>query len=256
MMPFMSAIHAASPDRHIGSVAITVARRDDALATMLDSIARRDGRIFGFANAHSINLARRDPVFAETLRSMTIFNDGIGVSIGSRMLYGADFPDNLNGTDLTPALLSALPADARVFLLGSAPGVADRAAEALAATYPQIVIAGAAHGYFGTGEETQIAQAIATSAPHLILVAMGQPRQERWALANAGLGDATILCVGAFLDFAAGEVPRAPRLVRSARMEWAYRLAIEPRRLAGRYLVGNATFLWAMLRQRITGQQQ
>ena len=82
---------------------------------------------------------------------------------------------------------------------------------------------------------------------------MGQPRKELWAARNRDAISAVILCIGAYLDFVAGAVPRAPRWIQKARMEWAYRLALEPRRLAGRYLIGNATFLLRTARQRMRG---
>jgi exopolysaccharide biosynthesis WecB/TagA/CpsF family protein len=89
-----------------------------------------------------------------------------------------------------------------------------------------------------------------------VLVGMGQPRQELWTFENAESTDATFLCIGAYLDFAAGIIPRAPAWIRSLRMEWAFRLANEPRRLAGRYLLGNATFLVYIAKLRIFGNRR
>ena len=68
---------------------------------------------------------------------------------------------------------------------------------------------------------------------------------------NAGAVDAVILCIGAFLDFTAGQFVRAPLWMQRAGIEWTFRLLQEPRRMASRYLVGNATFLAATLGQRM-----
>jgi exopolysaccharide biosynthesis WecB/TagA/CpsF family protein len=81
---------------------------------------------------------------------------------------------------------------------------------------------------------------------------MGSPRQEVWLAANldrtrAGLG----IGVGAFLDFASGEVPRAPRWMRLMRLEWLFRLSCEPRRLARRYICGNPRFVISVCREVI-----
>jgi exopolysaccharide biosynthesis WecB/TagA/CpsF family protein len=84
----------------------------------------------------------------------------------------------------------------------------------------------------------------------LVLVAMGQPRQEQWAVREAERCGAVSMSIGAYLDFVSGRVSRAPMLVQRLRLEWIYRLAIEPRRMAGRYLIGNLTFMAAALRQR------
>ena len=83
-------------------------------------------------------------------------------------------------------------------------------------------------------------------------MALGVPRQERFIAEALSPGDVRLaIGVGALLDFIAGKVPRAPAPVRRFRLEWAYRLAIEPRRLAGRYLLGNPLFLARIVRQKL-----
>lgn len=72
---------------------------------------------------------------------------------------------------------------------------------------------------------------------------MGNPRQEQWISRYVPKLGLCAMAVGAWFDFVSGTVPRAPLWVRQARAEWVYRLCREPRRLAGRYLVGNAVFL-------------
>jgi exopolysaccharide biosynthesis WecB/TagA/CpsF family protein len=79
---------------------------------------------------------------------------------------------------------------------------------------------------------------------------MGQPRQELWAWRNFAQFEATTMCVGALFEFVAGTVSRAPQWMRSARIEWIYRLAQEPKRLWRRYLVGNVKFMARILSDR------
>ncbi|MEG3170496.1 WecB/TagA/CpsF family glycosyltransferase [Sphingomonas sp. LB3N6] len=246
-------------ERPIGPVMVTGGMPDDAVAEILAALERGRPTMFAFCNAHSVNVARRDPVFAAALRRMTVFNDGIGLQIASRAVYGRRFPANLNGTDLTPRLLAAVPDRTRVFLLGSPPGIAERAGQIIAERYPQVIVVGAANGFFTAGEAPALAQRIRNSDAHLVLVGMGQPRQELWAAEWTETIGAVTCCIGAFLDFTAGVVTRAPEWAQRSGMEWAYRLAQEPRRLVRRYVLGNPSFLLAMtgvaIRHRLAGKR-
>ena len=238
------------PTRRIGPLHLSALRREEALEAIVHHIAERAPLMVAFCNAHSVNIARRDERFRTALSEALLLNDGIGVDIASRWLHGEDFPDNLNGTDLTPALLAAaLPTG--IFLLGSPPGVAEIAVEKLARRFPQHRFVGAQHGYFTPDEEEILAARIAASGASLVLVGMGQPRQEEWAARHFRRIPGVTMCVGAYLDFAAERFARAPRWIRAVRAEWLFRLAMEPRRLARRYIIGNAVFLLAVARERI-----
>jgi N-acetylglucosaminyldiphosphoundecaprenol N-acetyl-beta-D-mannosaminyltransferase len=90
----------------------------------------------------------------------------------------------------------------------------------------------------------------------LVLVGMGSPRQEQWSWKFLrDVGGATVLTVGGLFDFYSGRVPRAPLLLRELGLEWTFRLAQEPRRLAKRYLIGNPLFLALALEQRFRGRR-
>lgn len=219
----------------------------DLVATMLD---REGERNVAFCNAHTVNLARRDARFRAALQGMTVLNDGVGLDLARRVLHGAPFPANLNGTDFTPAVLEAAPRPLRLFLLGSPPGVAERAADALSARFPRHQVVGVRDGFFPPADGAAIARTIAATGADLLLVGMGQPRQELWAAEHGAATGAVVMCVGAYLDFAAGAVFRAPGWMRALRIEWTYRLAQEPRRLAARYLLGNPRFVYGVLRDR------
>lgn len=237
--------------RRIGPLDIAVLGRDEALATVADAVAAHRPLLVAFANAHTVNTARHDPAFAAALRDALVLNDGIGVEIASRMLYRRPFPANLNGTDFTPALLAALPGPTRVFLVGSAPHVVEEAGRRLTAAHPQVSIVGTQHGFFRPDEEAALTDRIVASEADLVLAAMGNPRQEMWAKAHLDRLGVPVVCVGALFDFTAGVVTRAPAWTRRLRAEWIYRLALEPRRLARRYLLGNPSFLAAVAAQRL-----
>ncbi|WP_347302197.1 WecB/TagA/CpsF family glycosyltransferase [Croceibacterium sp. TMG7-5b_MA50] len=237
------------PIRRILDVDVAVLQQADAIALVQQAVAQQSGAVFAFCNAHTANLARSDAALRTALAQATVFNDGIGVDLASELLYHTPFPDNLNGTDLTPTLLASLPAGTPVFLLGSAPGVAEKAG-ALLADHHGITVAGTYHGFFAEADEAALAERIRASGAQLVIAAMGNPRQEVWATRNAKQLGMPVLCVGAFLDFTARVVSRAPAVVRRLRLEWTWRLLLEPQRMARRYLVGNATFLLAVRQQR------
>ncbi|MCW3796570.1 WecB/TagA/CpsF family glycosyltransferase [Sphingomonas sp. BN140010] len=239
--------------RLIGGVRVDVLDRDAAVRTILDGVERRAAMPITFCNAHTVNLARRDAKFRDLLRGFMVLNDGVGLDVASRTLFGEAFPENLNGTDFTPHLLGAAGRPLSVYLVGSKPGVAEDAAQVIAARYPHVAVVGTRDGFFRANEEHALLEDIRRSGADLVLAAMGQPVQEAWASRAAGQLSRPVLCVGALLDFLAERVPRAPERVRRLRLEWAYRLAQEPRRLASRYLVGNATFLGGVLKQKLIG---
>jgi len=237
--------------RRIGPVRVTATTGEAAVDSVVRSVAERRAEIFAFCNAHTVNLARRDPVLADTLEGATVFNDGIGLDLASRLLHGAPFPENLNGSDLTSRILAALEERrARLFLLGSPPGVAEAARRVINDRFPGLVVAGVRNGFFDMADPS-VAEEVAAARPDLVLAAMGQPRQEYWAAANVERLSCAILCVGAYLDFLSGTMPRAPAIFQRTRLEWVYRLMREPRRLAKRYLIGNPVFLAGVVRDRM-----
>lgn len=185
---------------------------------------------------------------AEMAQGTVIINDGIGVDIGTWLVHRTRFPQNLNGTDFTPAFLRSIRAQGRVYLFGGKPGIAQRAAHTLRTEFGVNVV-GTSDGY-SEGQDTQaLIDRINASGANVLLVAMGNPLQERWIMqARSQLKVTLLFGIGALLDFLAGDKPRAPDLVRRLRMEWFYRLCLEPARLARRYTLDIARFLALCLR--------
>src|SRR5262249_27251368 len=150
------------------------------------------------------------------------------------------FPENLNGSDFTPQLLACVPAGTRVFLYGAREPVVRMAAQVLEARFP-IVVAGWRDGYHR--DTAEIARDINEAKADLVLVALGNPIQEKWIAKFRPIITAPVLiAVGGYFDFAANQVPRAPLWIRKLRAEWLYRLSCEPRRLWRRYTIGVASF--------------
>lgn len=202
----------------------------------------RRTRLLGIANAHSLNLAHERPGLHACLCAMdAVLNDGIGAAIAAR-LRGREFHYNFNGTDLFPRLFAESQQELRVYLYGASPASNAGAALEIERRYPNVRVVGRMHGF---ADPELAARSIARSGADLLLVALGQPKQEFFLIEHREALNVKVACgVGALFDFLSGSTPRAPRWVRSLRMEWAYRLLREPVRLFHRYVVGNPKFLW------------
>ncbi|MGB3805886.1 MAG: WecB/TagA/CpsF family glycosyltransferase [Erythrobacter sp.] len=198
-----------------------------------------------FVNAHCINQQREDAQYREALKaSDLLLPDGVGMEIAAR-LCGTRGPQNLNGTDLFPMLCREAEEEGTgIFLLGGLPGVADGAADWAAYHFPALRIAGTQSGFFTPEEEDALIERINRSHAGIVLVGMGVPLQEKWIARNRHRITAPVVMgVGGLFDYYAGRIPRAPAMVRACKSEWMWRLAMEPRRMAKRYIQGNATFL-------------
>lgn len=233
------------------NIRLNVLSRTEALQICRQFLSDNTCRTLCFLNAHCFNLAQTDPAYAQAINEADLLlNDGIGVKLVS-LFAGVPLQDNLNGTDLIPDILrDAETDDVSVFLLGGRDGVAAAAAEALATDMPGLRIVGARSGYFNAEEEPQVVDAINHSGAQLVVLGMGVPRQELWAarhareLAHARL----IVSGGAILDFMSGVVPRAPLWMRRLRMEWLFRLGLEPGRMWRRYILGSFVLLANVVR--------
>lgn len=234
---------------------VDVRSRAEAIREVLGKAEARQPLMVAFANAHSVNLAATDATFRSAMDEALLLNDGAGLEIASKLLFGEQFPDNLNGTDFVPALLGESAVPLRLWLIGGRPGIAERAGQAIARNCPNVTIVGAIDGYFDRKAEAGQCRQIAGSSANMVLLGLGQPLQEFWAQRHWRDIAGPCLCVGALLDFLAGNFPRAPHVLRRLRLEWAFRLFQEPRRLARRYLVGNVTFLARIARQRLVDRR-
>lgn len=226
--------------------------REEALDVLIGALAQRRATKLAFCNAHLVNAVRHDPALRHALEDFLVLPDGIGVDIGALILHGRFFPANLNGTDFIPALLARAETPLTVMLLGGRPGIAERAAERMRKVYPCHEVEVLHHGYYAPEEEAGLLRRLRERRPDLLLVAFGCPDQELWIARHVDERCCTIAAgVGALLDFQAGRVKRSPRWMRGARIEWTYRLALEPRRLWRRYLIGNGTFLAAVVAAKL-----
>lgn len=198
-----------------------------------------------FLNAHCINVALADREYCAALgQADYLLPDGSGLSLASRMA-GVEMGENLNGTDLFPEICrEATRAGQSIFLLGGKPGIATGAGRAMRERFAGLRIVGTHNGYWPASQEDEIVAMVNASGADILLVGMGVPIQEKWiARLRDRLGAKVVLGVGGLFDYYSGAIPRAPSAMRAAGCEWVWRLMQEPRRLASRYIAGNARFL-------------
>ncbi len=234
----------------IGNISVSLVNRTEALNELWSRMEEnKKSRLF-FVNAHCYNLSQKDRRYEDCLEQAEIvLNDGIGIQLGAKV-FGIRFEENLNGTDFSPILLTeSRDRGLTVFLLGAKPGIAERAAANLKDSIQGLSIVGTHHGYFE--DSAAMVRMINAADPDILIVGMGVPQQEKWITEHFDALNARIVAgVGAFIDFAAGRVSRAPRWMRICRMEWMYRLMLEPGRMWRRYLVGNFKFFYYIIRNK------
>ncbi|UWQ98425.1 WecB/TagA/CpsF family glycosyltransferase [Rhodobacteraceae bacterium S2214] len=215
-------------------------------ATAVQHLLERPGQTTAaFLNAHCVNTAAKDKLYKRALRAAdVILPDGAGISLAAKLI-GRRLRENLNGTDLCePLCRGAAARGMSVYLLGAAPGVAQEAADNLCLKIPGLQIAGAQDGFFDRAYSNAMIEKINASGADIVMVAMGVPLQDVWLYQHRkSINAKLVMGVGALFDFKAGRVSRAPAVVRKAKLEWAWRLALEPRRMFKRYVLGNPAFV-------------
>lgn len=212
---------------------------------------------------HSVMYQHHEGLRSAYNGASLVVADGSPLVLASRLLR-RPLPERVAGSDLVPAVFSRTeqsPTTAgqplKVFYLGAAPGVAERAAKATHQRWPHVEVVGTYSPPLGfetdDAENTRIIQQIAESHAELLLVGLGAPKQELWIARHAPrLSVKVALCVGATIDFLAGERSRSPRWMQQLGLEWLHRLSSEPRRLVKRYLRDAWVFpqlLWREWRQ-------
>ncbi len=181
-------------------------------------------------NPEFIMTARRHPTFAQALAAADLCTpDGVGVLWAAR-LAGVSLNERVTGSDGIHHICQRAAAQGwRVFFLGAAPGVAERAAAELARLYPGLPVAGTYGGSPADTDWPQISQHLTAARADLLFVAYGHPHQDLWIHRHKEeLPVAVALGIGGAFDFVAGITPRAPHWLRRLGLEWLYRLARQP----------------------------
>lgn len=204
------------------------------------------------ANVHMTVEARRDASFAAMVNGADLVTpDGMPLAIAMRLLHGMK-QERAAGMDLFPDLLAAAESSGlSVFLYGSKEQVLAAVIDRISREFPRLKVAGSYSPPFRPLADQEAAEEVSfinRSGAHIVLVALGCPKQERWMAGNQGRIDAVMVGIGGALPVYAGLQKRAPRLMQRLSLEWFYRLCQEPRRLFRRYLVTNTIFLLLLVR--------
>ena len=203
------------------------------------------------ADASGIVLAQRDEDFRSLVNEADLVTpDSSGILLGARWL-GAPLREKVSGVDMAREVCRIAAQEGfSVFLLGGAPGIAEAAGRKLRESYPGLAIAGTRDGFFPPSEDADVAKAIRDSGALLLLVAMGIPRQEKWIRDHLNqLGVCAAMGVGGTLDVFSGKVKRAPVWMQRHGLEWAYRLARDPRKISK--VATLPRFLAMVLREKL-----
>jgi N-acetylglucosaminyldiphosphoundecaprenol N-acetyl-beta-D-mannosaminyltransferase len=222
---------------------------------LLESLAHpRDPMVLAFVNAHAMNsVAVSRKFFHCLLQADIVLRDGSGMAILMRLLNQPPGL-NLNGTDLIPKIIR-LYQGRKIAFFGTQEPYLSKAVQVVKATHAPGSEIISANGFLDVTEYVRLA---AQHRPALIVLGMGMPRQEDVAgmLRAALTYPCLVVCGGAIIDFLGGKTSRAPRWMRAVGLEWMYRLALEPRRLFQRYVVGNPLFIARALSLAAAGERQ
>ncbi|MCC2113982.1 MAG: WecB/TagA/CpsF family glycosyltransferase [Hyphomicrobiales bacterium] len=246
---------AAVPTVTIGGLPIAVLDRAEAAELMLTAAAdhRRGDRPLYFTSANGEVIARvhADPEIGDLFRCADqIVADGQPMVIASRWLTQRRLPERVATTDLFHDVARRAEKTGQTFyMLGASPSENTEAAAAVRAAYPRLKLVGNCHGYLAGAELDAKLSEINRLAPDILWLAMGVPREQIFVrdhaakLPRVGL----IKTSGGLFNFLSGTNPRAPGWMQRTGLEWAFRLLLEPKRLAWRYLTTNPMAAYLML---------
>lgn len=235
---------------------------DEAVQNIIGKALKKSvrSRMVVTVNAQFVCNAAQDPHYAGLLSAADLaVADGCSLLFASHLLR-RPLPARIPGVDLVVRLCEeAARNDLRVGFVGGREGAAAQAAENLTKRFPGLNIACVECPPLEFEQDLILSDALASrvraAQPDLIFVGLGSPKQEYWIERHMGsIPGAVMMGVGGSFDMLSGDVPRAPRWMQRAGLEWAFRLLVEPRRLWRRYLLGNMQFvqivLWQWLTQR------
>lgn len=229
----------------------------DLINYVMTSAAGTRPVLIEYANVRALNMAYRQPWLKEFLNQADlVFCDGVGVIIGARMLgHVIGLNHRMTCPDYIETLAGRCASEGRsLFLLAARPGIAEKAAVMLAAKFPALKV-GQYHGYFDKSgpENEKVLELLDTFRPDVLYVGFGMPIQEKWIIDNRDrLHSKVIMPLGACLDFYTGESYRGPRWLTDIGLEWLGRLLTEsPKRVWGRYIIGNPLFLLRVFKEKL-----
>jgi exopolysaccharide biosynthesis WecB/TagA/CpsF family protein len=203
-------------------------------------------------NGQVVSLFKEDAAYREAVLSTDhVAADGMSVVFASRMVTESPLPERVATTDWFHAAAKAASRHGiRFYVLGANQKMNDLAIRRIRILYPYLQLAGARDGYFDRDRIEEVAGQIAATRPDVLWIGVGNPEQLLLAHKFKQLIPSLtwIRTCGGLFDFLSGLRSRAPAAMQAAGLEWAYRMALEPRRLGWRYATTNVTAAMAMAR--------
>ena len=240
----------------------------DILGSKAELASLPEGKLLiNTINAHSYNTARKDSLFAEALTNGDVLiPDGVSIVKACKWIKAKSQPkERIAGWDLFSFEMEKLERESEelrvkseeskiVMFMGSSQKVLDLIVKRAAEVYPHLKVVTYSPPYkpeFSDEDNKTIIDAINAANPDLLWIGMTAPKQEKWTYSH--WNELNIHChvgtIGAVFDFFAGTVERAPIWWQDHGLEWLYRLIKEPKRMWRRYIIGNALFLWNMVKE-------
>ena len=204
------------------------------------------------ADASAVVIAQGDTEFRDIVnRAALVTPDSTGILYGAKIL-GTPLIGRVSGVDIAREMCRMSAEEGfSIFFLGAEPGVAEDAVANLSQQYPGLKVAGVHHGYFGPDQDADIAQIVKQSGANALLVAMGIPRQEKFISQYVEqMGVSVAMGVGGSFDVFSGRVKRAPVWMQKHGMEWAYRLAKNPKKISK--VATLPKFMMMVLREKLS----
>ena len=241
----------------------------DILGSKAELASLPEGKLLiNTINAHSYNTARKDSLFAEALTNGDVLlPDGVSIVMACKWIKAKSLPkERIAGWDLFAFEMEKLERESEelrtkseeskiVMFMGSSQKVLDLIVKRAAEVYPHLKVVTYSPPYkpeFTDEDNKAIIDAIHAANPDLLWIGMTAPKQEKWTYSH--WKELNIHChvgsIGAVFDFFAGTVKRAPMWWQDHGLEWLYRLLKEPKRMWRRYIIGNALFLWNMVKEK------
>jgi N-acetylglucosaminyldiphosphoundecaprenol N-acetyl-beta-D-mannosaminyltransferase len=189
-------------------------------------------------NPEYITLTQKDQGLLDIInRAGLVTPDGIGIIYAAKA-FGQPLRGRVTGVELTHAIAKRSAemfnngeGEMRIFLLGAASGIAEKAAAKLEALYPGVQIVGTFSGKAGVEGDAETVAVIKAARADVVLVAYGMGKQDRWIVRNLQNSGAVIgIGVGGTFDYLAGAVAAPPEAVKKLGMEWAYRIVSQKNR--------------------------
>jgi N-acetylglucosaminyldiphosphoundecaprenol N-acetyl-beta-D-mannosaminyltransferase len=237
----------ALPSRRVLGMRVDAASYAAATRQVLAWARARESRYVCVASVNNVMHSWDEARFRRVMNEADlVMPDGMPLVWGLRAL-GVRHASRVRGTNLVEALLDGLSAEGLpVGFYGGAPHVLEDLRTTVEARWPGLQVAYAWSPPFRpltAQEDEHVVATLADSPVTVLLVGMSTPKQDEWMSLHRGRIPAVMVGVGAAFDFLSGHKPQAPSLIQRAGLEWTFRLATEPRRLARRYLTQNPRFV-------------